>query len=336
MNILVTDVTNKEHEAFFRAELSSIGEVTITELSLAEYIQTRTDDIEIVSCFVTSSVGKAQIDLLPNLKYITTRSTGFDHIDCTYAAEKDVVVSNVPFYGSRTVAEHTFSLLLAVTRRLVQSADRVRSGDFTYQGLEGIDLFRKTIGLVGGGHIGMCAAQIARGFGMDVLVYDVAAKKELAEEHQFSYVTLEQLFEKSDIVSLHVPLLPSTKHIIDDEAIAQMKNGVIIVNTARGGLIDTQALLHGLQSGKVGGAGLDVLEGEEFLKRKDELVDIKMNANDSADVLGDLLLIGMENVVVTPHNAFNTQEAHFRNAQTTVENILKFVEGGTQYVVNNR
>lgn len=335
MKIVFTDHTNQEHEQYVREQLGT-HDLVFTEKTLDDFLEsTPADDVDVLAVFVSSRVSKEHTDQLPNLKFITTRSTGFDHIDLEETKARSIAVSNVPFYGSNTVAEHAMALLLSLTRKIPESVERVRDGSFTYEGLQGVDLMDKTLGIVGGGHIGLHMAQMANGFGMKVLVYDIKQDPALASEYTFTYeMDLNALLRQSDVVSLHLPLNEHTMHIMNDETFQHMKQGSYLINTARGGLIDTNALVKAIHSGKVAGVGLDVLEGEEFLRDELKFLAEEHTEEEMRSVLEDHILVELPNVLVTPHNAFNTKEAHFRNLQTSVENIQAFINGSPQNVVN--
>jgi D-lactate dehydrogenase len=293
------------------------------------------ENIDILSPFIYSKVTKDVLADLPNLKLVTTRSTGFDHIDLKAAAKAKVKVANVPTYGANTVAEHTFALILSLSRKIHQSYERTSRGDFSLDGLRGFDLRGKTIGIVGTGNIGQHAIRMAKGFGMDVLAFDIKRSSKLAKKLGFKYTTLDNLLRKSDIISLHAPYNKSTHHLIDRKNIKLIKDGAMIINTARGGLIDTTALVDGLRSGKLAGIGLDVLEEEKYiLKEEAELLSPHFMAKTQKDITeylqtiveGHMLLIS-DKVIVTPHNAFNSQEALERILDTTIENIKSCCSG---------
>lgn len=285
---------------------------------------------EAVCTFVGSEVSKGVIEALPNLKLIATRSTGYDHIDLEAAKAKGVQVANVPTYGENTVAEFAFALLLTLSRKIYQGYDRLREeGVYSFDGLMGFDLKGRTMGVVGTGNIGKHMIRMARGFEMRVIAYDAFPKAGLDKELGFEYkATLEELLSEADVVSLHVPYLPATHHIINKDNIGKFKKGAILINTARGALVETDALVRALKEGKLGGAGLDVLEEEGVMK--DELGYL-MSGDDKSDlkvVLENHELIDMDNVIVEPHNAFNTREARTRILDTTVENIESFGKKG--------
>jgi D-lactate dehydrogenase len=292
-------------------------------------------DAPIISVFVGSPVNAEALSQLPNLKLLTTRSTGFDHIDTAQAKKQGITVSYVPSYGENTVAEHAFALLLALSKRICEGYDQVREeGDFRWQELQGFDLKGKTIGIVGLGHIGYHAAKIARGFDMQVLAYDLAPREELAKELGFSYVPLDVLLAQSDIVTLHLSLNESTRHLINKKTLALMKRGSVLINTSRGAIVDTMALVKALSDGHLAGAGLDVLEEEGIIRDEQQFVASgDMDGHNLAVVLADHTLINMPNVIVTPHIAFNTKEAVERILETTLDSIEGFLHGTPANVV---
>ena len=292
----------------------------LSSANLKEYKQ-----LEVISSFVNSVLCKSILEKFPNLKLIATRSTGFDHIDLDYCQKKNITVCNVPSYGENTVAEHTFALILTLSRRILESVGCTRGGVFEFGGLRGFDLKGKTLGVIGGGKIGQNVIKIAGSFGMEIIVFDVVKNQKLAKDLGFSYVSLDKLFGSSDIITLHVPYNNHTHHLIDNKAVNKMKKGVYIINTSRGAVIDTKALVKGLESKKVAGAGLDVLEEEKKLKEESKLVcQSGLEPKDIEILLEDHVLLKMPNVVVTPHNAFNTKEALERILQTTIKNIKSF------------
>lgn len=281
-----------------------------------------------LSVFIYSNIGSDVFDAAKEAKIVATRSTGFDHIDLDAARSRSVVVCNVPSYGENTVAEHTFGLILAVTRNIHKAHFKVASRDFSLEGLEGIDIAGKTLGVIGTGRIGLHVIKIARGFGMRVLAHDIRQEPILAEVLGFKYVPLDQLLADSDIVSLHVPHTKETHHMINAEALSKMKRGAILINTARGGLVDTDALIEALDSGRLSGAGLDVLEGEQLLRDEAQvLAKHDLPHETLRTLLENTILIGRPDVVVTPHIGFYSREAQRRILDTTVENLVKFLEG---------
>lgn len=285
-------------------------------------------DVEVVSCFIYSQLNKEVIDKLPNLKFIATRSTGTDHIDINYCKSKNITVANIPEYGSNTVAEHSFALILSLTRKIYQSVNQAKTLNFEHDKIRGVDLCDKTIGIIGLGKIGMQMLRIAIGFGMKVLVLTRTQSTELAERYKFNYVDLETLLMQSDIVTLHLPLTQETHHIINKQNILKFKKGSYLINTARGGLIDTEAIIMGLEKGILAGCGLDVLEEEDELREEADVLtsDFKQRV-DLETLVFDHILINHPKVLITPHNAFNSQEALTRILETTVENVKNFLSG---------
>ncbi len=292
------------------------------------------DTFEAVVIFIHSQMNKEFLDKMPNLKLISTMSTGFDHIDMEECRRRGITVCNVPTYGETVVAEHTFALLLSIARKLPESIERVKKGNFMPGGLTGFELRGKTIGVIGVGSIGTNVIKIAKGFGMNVIVYKRTPDYALEKDLGCKFVELSVLYQQSDIVSLHIPYSKETHHYLNDEAFSQMKDGVVILNTARGGLIDTDALLRSLDSGKVKAAGLDVLEEEPLLEEEKDLLTKDFDKDKLLTVLQDHMLVNYPNVVITPHNAFNSQEALKKIIETTHENISSFASGVPANVVS--
>jgi D-lactate dehydrogenase len=282
---------------------------------------------EILAVFIYSNINNEIINNLPKLKYITTMSTGFDHIDLKAAKEKNIKVSNVPHYGENTVAEHTFALILALSRQIPESIDKIKKFDFSPSGLRGVDLKNKTLGIVGLGHIGEHVARIAQGFEMKVIAFDTKKNPLLAKNLKFKYVSFNELLENSDFISLHAPYNKHTRHMINKKNINKIKKGAYLINTSRGQLIDSQALLLALNKNILSGAGLDVLEEEGFIKEEKELLTKKFQEKYNLETaLRGHIIIQHPKVIVTPHNAFNSKEALLRILDTTIENINGFIK----------
>ncbi len=305
---------------FFEKPISSAG---IAEIR----------DADAIAVFIYSEITRQILSKLPRLKFIATMSTGFDHIDMKACKKRGITVSNVPFYGENTVAEHTFSLILALSRRLISSVERTRRGNFSLDGLRGFDIKGKAIGVVGTGHIGMHVLRIAKGFEMKMLAYDVRKDAEAAKNLGFKYVSLDKLLKSSDIVTLHCPYSQFTRHIINSSNISKMKKGSYLINTARGGLVETEALLKALTSGRLAGAGIDVLEEEAAIKEEKQLLSRHFPAN-LRTALENHILLDQENVIITPHNAFNSEEALIRIIETTTENLNAYFRKKPVNVVN--
>lgn len=290
--------------------------------------------ITVLSPFIHSRVDAAALARLPDLKLVTSRSTGVDHIDLDACRARGITVCNVPTYGANTVAEHTFALILALTRRVHKAYEQTVRGKFSIEGLRGIDLRDRTLGVIGTGSIGTHVVRIALGFQMRVVAYDVKPIAHMADALGFEYVSLESLLKQSDIVTLHCPYTDETHHLINAERLALMKPGAILINTARGALVDTEALVEALRSGRLGGAGLDVLEEEAAIREEGQMLSSRYDAETLQSVVQNTILMRMDNVIITPHIAFNSEEALDKILDTTVENVAAFAAGRPQNVVS--
>jgi D-lactate dehydrogenase len=320
-------------EKYLRGRVDGTHEIVVLPEVLEDKHLTGIADAEIVSPFIYSKLTAERLTKLPKLKMIATRSTGFDHIDMVECARRGITVCNVPFYGENTVAEHTFALILALSRKVHEAFVRVRAGNYSLEGLRGFDLKDKTIGVVGAGRIGLHVIRIARGFGMKVLAFDVKQDNFWAEVLGFEYAELNDLLGRSDIITLHAPYNPHTHHLINTENIYKIKRGAILINTARGGIVNTDALLKALDEGILAGAGLDVLEGEEAIYEESALLRDATNPEKLRTAIQNHVILKKPNVVFTPHNAFNSQEALERILDTTAENIAAFAAGAAKNVV---
>lgn len=251
---------------------------------------------------------------------VALRCSGYNNVDLNACARHGISVVRVPGYSPPSVAEHSVALMLALNRHITRAHARVREGNFTLNGLTGFEMRGKTAGIVGTGRIGTCAAEILSGFRCSILAYDPHPAEALAKNPQVRYTDLDTLFHHSDIISLYVPLLPTTRHLINDEAIRKMKRGVMLINTSRGALVDTAALIRGLKRGTIGSAGLDVYEEESdyFFEDRSEGV-----------IVDDLLarLLTFNNVLITSHQGFLTHEALDAIAESTFDNIAEYLDG---------
>ena len=275
-----------------------------------------------VCIFVNDTVNTNVIDALYNMgvKQVYLRCSGFNNIDMKYAKDK-LHIMRVPAYSPYAVAEHAIALLLTLVRRTHKGYIRSRDFNFSLNGLTGFDLYNKTVGVIGTGKIGEVFINICRGFGMKVLAFDKYPKKDLENGDTIRYVDMDTLLKSSDIISLHCPLTDETQYIINEKSLKNIKKGVIIINTSRGALVDTEALLNGIKSRKIGGACLDVYEEES---------DVFFEDNSGHIMDDDILarLISMPNVILTSHQAFLTEEALQNIAITTLENITAFSKTG--------
>jgi D-lactate dehydrogenase len=331
MNIALFEVKPWEKE--YLAQHLKGNQLTFFEEKINEVDISKIKEPDMISVFIYSKIDKKILDKLKNLKMIATRSTGFDHIDVKECKKRKITVCNVPYYGENTVAEHTFALILALSRNIHKSYVRTLKDEFSIEGLTGFDLKGKTIGIIGGGHIGMHVARIAKGFEMNVLVYDMHQDKKISKELDFRYVSLDNLLKNSDIITLHIPHNKETHHLIDKQKIKKMKNTAILINTARGGIVDTAALFYALENKQLGGAGLDVIEGEDLIKEEKQMLHEKANAEKWRTIIRDHKIFRMENVVFTTHNAFNSKEALIRILDTTIENINRFLDKNCKNIV---
>lgn len=335
MKTVIFDLEDWERAAVERLrkhhELVLLSE-PLTEKNAAEH-----SDAEIVSGFIYSRFSEPVLEQMPSLRLIATRSTGFDHIPLDLCQRRGITVCNVPTYGSNTVAEHVFALLLTISHRMEEAVDRTRKGDFSPKGLQGFDLMDKTIGIIGTGDIGLEAIRIANGFGMQVLAYDIRADEGLARERHFRYVSMDDLLEQSDIISVHVPANDKTRHLISADEFRKMKDGVVLINTSRGEIVETRALVRALAEQKVAAAGLDVLPEEPVIREEAELLrSVYEEKHDLNSLLANHVLVHMRNVIVTPHSAFNTREAVSRILETTIENIEAFAQDRPKNVVSDQ
>lgn len=297
----------------------------LTEDNVSAY-----SDMHIISPFIYSRLDKEVLSQIPELKFIATRSTGYDHIDISYCQSRGIGVANVPEYGSNTVAEHTFGLILSMTRKIYQSVNQAKTFNFDHSQITGVDLAGKTIGIVGLGKIGLHVAKIARGFEMNIIAYNRTHNDAIAKEYGLTFADLPHLLSSSDIISLHVPLTEQTRHIINKQTISLCKSGAYIVNTSRGGLIETEALLIGLERQILSGVALDVLEEEDELSEEAVILSEHFRKHvDFKTLVLNHMLMNHPKVLITPHNAFNSKEALDKIVQTTATNIQAYISGST-------
>ena len=317
MNVAIFSVKKYDRE-FLNATNGSHHELRFFEPHLNEETVSLATGSQAVCVFVNDQVNAAVIERLHSLgvRLIALRCAGHNNVDLSAAKKHGVTVVRVPAYSPYAVAEHTIALMLALNRKLHRAYNRVREGNFALDGLVGFDMNGKTVGIIGTGKIGAVVAQILTGFGCPILAFDLFPNA-TCRSLGVRYVELNELLAQSDIISLHCPLTSENKYIISDAAIAGMKDGVMLINTSRGALLDTVAIIEGLKSGKIGYLGLDVYEEEEEIFFEDRSGLIL-----SDDVFARLLTF--PNVIITGHQAFFTREALLNIAATTIDNITKF------------
>ncbi|MCG8348732.1 MAG: 2-hydroxyacid dehydrogenase [Chloroflexales bacterium] len=311
-------------ETFLAAANQPYGfDVTFFEPRLTRETVSLANGFETVCVFVNDQLHAATIESLAQLgvRLIALRCSGFNNVDLISAQRHNITVVRVPAYSPHAVAEHTLALILTLNRKIHRAHARVREGNFSLDGLLGFDLYKQTVGIIGTGKIGIEAARIMRGFGCQVLAYDVFPNQE-CEQLGVRYVDISELLGTADIVTLHCPLTPKTHHLINAATLEQMKTGVMLINTSRGALIDTRAVIQGLMSGKIAYLGLDVYEEEETLFFEDLSAEVIRD-----DVFARLLTF--PNVLITGHQGFFTRDALQNIAETTMTNIATFARGQT-------
>jgi D-lactate dehydrogenase len=322
MKVAVFDVHNFERPLFEELNKSYGHKFQLFDLRLTEDTAHLVGACPVVCAFAHDKLNARVLEILRNggVKLVALRSAGFNHVDLAAAKEFGIHVVRVPAYSPYSVAEHAVALILALDRKICRAVARVRELNFSLDGLVGFDLHGKTVGIIGTGRIGSVFARIMAGFGCHVLAYDLSPNEDLSARTGAHYVSLEELYRRSDIISLHLPLSRDSRHLIDANALAKMKRGVMLINTGRGGLIDTAALINALKSGQVGTAGLDVYEEEENVFFQDLSATVLQD-----DVLARLMTF--PNVLITAHQAFLTQEALRNIVETTLKNIQDFERG---------
>lgn len=291
-------------------------EIQFEKEALSIHNASTANGFDAVSVFTNDDLSAKVLERLQTagVRYIAIRATGYDHVNLECAAQAGIKVANVPAYSPYSVAEHTVALMLNLNRKLIQTDKQVKQYDFTLNNLIGFDMHGKTVGIIGMGRIGSVVAKILKGFGCSVVAYDPKPDTKYSLEYDVKYCTLEELYRVSDIITLNCPLTTHTRYIINANSISQMKNGVMIINCGRGGLLKTQDAIDGLKSGKIGYLGLDVYENEKGLFFFDH----------SGETLNDVYLpelMKYKNVIITPHQAFLTSTALKNIADTTFENI---------------
>ena len=314
IKIAFFDTKDYDKKLFEKFNKNYNYEITYFESKLNKETAQLTKGYDAICIFVNDKADKETLKILQDngVKLIALRCAGYNNVDLENVGNIKVV--RVPDYSPYAVAEHTVALLLNINRKIYKSYQRVKKYNFSLDGLLGFDIHGKTIGVIGTGKIGQAFMRIMKGFGVNILAYDVYENKQISKEIGFKYVKLEELLKNSDIISLHCPLTNDTEKIIDTNTINKMKKGVILLNTSRGKLIDTDSLIEGMITGKIGGAGLDVYEDEEEFFLRDMSNSYKRDKNLS-------VLISMPNVIITSHQAFFTIEALNKIVNDTLKNI---------------
>lgn len=320
MKILFYDTKSYDKDFFERSkERYPDIEIKYLKSELAPSTARLAEGYDAVCAFVSSDVGEQTIEVLHQcgVKLILMRCAGFNNVDIKKAMELGIAVYRVPGYSPEAVAEHAMALALAANRRIHKAYVRVRENDFSLGGMQGYNFYQKTAGIVGTGKIGMAMAKICQGFGMKVIAYDKYPNPDL---EGVTYVTMDELFSQSDLISLHCPLTDETYHLVNRESIRKMKDGIILVNTSRGGLVNTQDLIEGIRARKFFAVGLDVYEEEKhnvYEDRSDEILETSITAR----------LLSFPNVIITSHQGFFTEEALTAISETTLQNAVDFSEG---------
>jgi len=320
--ILFYDTKPYDIEFFERANKDFGFELKYFKEKLDDETAILSKGYNVVCLFVNDDGNENVIKKLKEngVELIALRCAGYNNVNLKAAYQQKIHIVRVPAYSPYAVAEHTIALLLALNRKIHKAYNRVRELNFSINGLLGFDVYQKTVGVIGTGKIGRVVIKILKGFEAKILAYDINPDKNFAKENGFEYVSLDEIFRNSDIITLHCPLTPETNYIINEKAISRMKDGVIILNTSRGKLIDTKALIDGLKSGKIGAAGLDVYEEEADYFFEDYSTQVLTD-----DVLARLLTF--PNVIITSHQAFFTKEAMENIARTTLQNVKDFYDG---------
>jgi D-lactate dehydrogenase len=324
--------THKFEEPHLVAANRGKHELNLLEVRLTEITVSLAQGADAVSLFTSDDASVEVLDKLSafGIKYIALRTAGYNNVNTKKAAELGIKVSRVPAYSPYAIAEHTVALILALNRKLIRSHNRVRDMNFSLNGLTGFDMNGKTVGVMGTGKIGAILVKILHGFGCKILTFDTSEDETLVEKYGVCYTNCKTLCSESDIISLHVPLTPSSKHLINAKHISLMKPGVMLINTSRGGLVDTKAVIQGLKSGKVGYFGMDVYEEEEGLFFEDHSDEILQD-----DVIARLMTFN--NVLITSHQAFLTDTALTNIADTTIYNLDCFekqIDSGNEVASN--
>ena len=322
MKIAFFDTHSYDKKSFVEANKAFDYEIDFRDYKLNENTALTAQGYDVVCVFVNDVVNSEVIKTLADcgVKLIALRCAGFNNVDLRAAAAAGIKVVRVPAYSPYAVAEHGVALLMSLTRHIPQAYLRTKTANFNIEGLTGRDLYGLTAGILGTGKIGRIMADILMGFGMKIIAYDPFPNEQWAKEKNIEYVGLDEIFQRSDVLSLHCPLTEETKHVVNHDRMKMMKHDAVIINTGRGALIDSKALVHALKHGHIGGIGMDVYEEESKYFFSDWSTDIMTD-----DTLARLLTF--PNVIITGHQAFLTTNALKNLAETTLENVKAFGSG---------
>ncbi len=327
------ETTEKEKASFERYFHGSSYKLLIFDKSIEEVPAYDYKDADIISVFNTSKIDKNELTKIPKLKFIAVRATGYDNVNLRACKDFGVAVSNVPGYGKTTVAEYAIMLILMLFHKMPAVMDSVETGRVNYKKLTGNVLSGKTLGIIGAGRVGTSVAKIATAMGMHVIAYDPYPNEEASQKIGFSYVSLNELLKGADVITIHATLNPTSKHMINKSTLEMMKDDAILINTARGPIVNTLDLVDALKNNHIRGAGLDCIEGEGTIDIDTE-PELLFKGEDNLYNLAEVdILSKMNNVILSPHNAFNSNESLAILRKTTAQNIYGFIKNHPQNLI---
>ena len=338
--MLIFDYKDAEKKFFKRHQFHDFDieffESSLNETTVGNLPQEIKDTASVISVFITSEITPTILEQFPNLMIISTRSTGYDHIDIDACCNKNIKVLNVENYGAHSVVQYTFALMLALVRRLIPALNDSHAFKFDINNYVGRELNALTLGVIGTGAIGASVCKIAHAFGMRILAFDYLQKPELTRDYHVEYTEKETIYKEADIITLHVPLTKETQHIITKRELALMKHTAIIINTARGELIESEDLYNALLNKNIAGAGLDVTECEKISLGYGDITEKLENSDKEciSKVIITRRLNQLNNVIITPHVAYNTQDSINRILSVTFDSIKDCLQGGHANQVN--